>query len=107
MIQSILPSPLKHKRYMAQIKTEDGKEKTIHFGYKSGSKFGLTWIDGATDAIRSAYWARHRGNAVEKRLIDNLVLSPATLSAYILWGQYRNVDSNRKALNNLLTAKKQ
>jgi len=102
MILSITPSKLKTKRLAAQVRYEDGTERTINFGYKSGTRFGFTWIDGASDAVRDAYWTRHRGNSVERRLIDNLILSPATLSAYILWGKYRNIQSNMEHLNRLL-----
>ena len=102
MILSITPSKLKTKRLTAQVRYSDGKERTIHFGYKSGGKTGYTWIDGASEAVRAAYWARHLGNPVEKRLIENLVISPATLAAYILWGKYRNIQSNMEELNRIM-----
>jgi hypothetical protein len=104
MITSIRPSPLKTKRLRAQVKYPDGSEKSFDFGFKSALRFGLTWVDGASHQARDAYWARHRANPVEAKLIDNLVISPATLSAYILWGQYRNVEDNRIALNRALSS---
>lgn len=103
MILSIKPSPLKTKRLRAQIRLEDGTEKSIDFGFKTALRFGKTWIDGATEQQRDAYWARHLGNPVEKRLIENKILSPATLSAFILWGKYRNIEDNRRELNRLIS----
>lgn len=103
MIISIKSSPLKTKRLRATIRREDGSEHTIDFGFKSALRFGKTWVDGATEQQRDAYWARHRGNDTEKRLIDNLVLSPATLSAHILWGETRSIELNRQRLNRLLS----
>lgn len=105
MILSIKPSPLKTKRFRAQVLLEDGKEKSIDFGFKSGLRFGLTYIDGASKQAREAYWNRHTANPVEARLIAGLVLSPATLSAYILWGEHRFVEDNRIALNRMLKSK--
>lgn len=103
MIISIGPSPLKTKRLRATVRLEDGKQKNIDFGFKTALRFGKTWIDGATAQQRDAYWARHLGNPTEKRLIENKILSPATLSAYILWGKYRNIDDNRRELNRLIS----
>ena len=103
MILSIKPSPLKTKRLRAQIRLEDGTEKSIDFGFKTALRFGKTWIDGATEQQRDAYWARHLGNPVEKRLIENKILSPATLSAFILWGKHRNVEDNRRELNRVIS----
>lgn len=104
MILSIKPSPLKTKRLRATIR-EGNNERTIDFGFKSGLRFGLTFIDGATEAVRDAYQKRHLGNPVEAKLIQNLTLSPALLSFYILWGPTRSVDSNRIALNKMLKGK--
>ena len=104
MILSIKPSPLKTKRFRATIREGSG-ERTIDFGFKSGLRYGLTFIDGATEVVRDAYQKRHLGNPVEAKLIRDLTLSPALLSFYILWGQTRSAELNRIALNNMLKRK--
>jgi hypothetical protein len=38
----------------------------------------------------------------EKKLIDNLTLSPSVLSLYILWGMFNTMDENVKYLNKQL-----
>ena len=101
MILNIQPSTLKHKRYMATFRKPDGTEKIYHFGYKNGHSYGFTYIDGATEAQRDAYRARHLGNATENALIKNLSPSPATFSYYILWGDSRDISRNVTKLNNL------
>ena len=103
MILNIIPSPLKTKRLRAQVRLEDGTERSIDFGFKSALRFGKTFVDGATETARDAYWARHLGNPVERKLIESLTLSPATLSAYILWGNTRSIEDNRRDLNRLLS----
>ena len=104
MILNIKPSPLKTKRFRATIR-EGNTEKTIDFGFKSALRFGLTFIDGASEAVKAAYQSRHLGNLVEAKLIRDLTLSPALLSFYILWGSTRSVESNRIALNKMLKEK--
>lgn len=102
MIVSVFPSSVKHKRYTAKIRLEDGKERLVNFGFRDGSRYGNTWIDGASTEDRSAYWKRHLGNATERKLIENFIISPALLSAYLLWGETRSLETNIKKLNKLL-----
>jgi hypothetical protein len=102
MILSINDSPLNNKRFRATIKLENGNKRFIDFGYKKGQIFGKTYIDGATPTERENYWARHTKNKIEKTLIDGLILSPATLSAFLLWGPFRNIHANKSYLNYLL-----
>lgn len=102
MILSVFPSSVKHKRYTAKIRLENGKERLVNFGFRDGTRFGNTWIDGASPEDRNAYWKRHLGNATERKLIENVIISPALLSAYLLWGESRNLETNIKKLNKLL-----
>ena len=99
MILSIKPSPLKTKRYRVQFRYADGTEKSFDFGFKSALRFGQTYLDGASADTRDNYRKRHMGNEVEAKLIQNLVPSPALFSYYLLWGEYRNIEDNKIALN--------
>lgn len=101
MILIVQPSTLKTKRFMVTFRKPDGTEKIYHFGYKNGHSHGLTYIDGATEAQRDAYRARHRANAIERQLIDNLIPSPALFSYALLWGDSRDISRNVTKLNNL------
>jgi hypothetical protein len=97
MIVSIAPSKVKHKRYV--ITMQDGKK--YNFGLDTGS----TYIDHHDKDIREAYRARHMGNTIEKKLINNLVPSPSLFSFYILWGPHTSIEANVKHLNVLLKNK--
>ena len=92
-IVEILPSHRKNKKFMAVI--NDGSK--VHFGLKNSN----TFIDNASLQTRNAYLARHLANKVEKRLIENLIMSPSLLSAYILWNT-DDLRKNVKILNSLL-----
>lgn len=98
MIVEIKPSPLINKRYRAIM--DDGRK--VDFGFKNPKtmEYGATYIDHHSGTLRNAYRARHLANPVEKRLIDNIIVSPATLSYWILWGDHRTIAENVKALNN-------
>lgn len=100
MITKISNSPLPNKRFRAEVKTKDGV-KIIDFGFKQNGRYGTTFIDGADIVKRKNYWARHLANETEHKLINNLVPSPSLLSAYILWGNTRDVAKNVKHLNSL------
>ena len=80
MIISITSSPRKTKRF--RVTMDDGR--VFDFGYDKGT----TYIDHGDENKRLAYWKRHYANPTEKRLIDNLVPSPALFSAYLLWGRH-------------------
>lgn len=95
MIISIADSPRKGKRFRAIYRRENGKETAYDFGYKGG----YTYIDGASETVRDNYWARHLGNATERRLIKEVIISPAVLSAFLLWGSSRNLNKNLETLN--------
>jgi hypothetical protein len=101
MIVGVSKSNVKNKRFMAEIKSEDGKIRRYHFGYNGA----YTYLDGASDAVRDAYRKRHYANPTERRLIDNLVASPALLSWYLIWGESRSINENIKTLNRLWKAR--
>jgi hypothetical protein len=97
MIVNIQKSNVKNKRFMVDVKREDGKINRFHFGYDGA----YTYLDGATDAVRAAYRKRHYANATEKKLIDGLIPSAALFSYYLIWGASRNIDENIKTLNRM------
>jgi hypothetical protein len=97
MIVDIIQSPVKNKRYRAYIIRKNGRTEYYDFGL-DGAR---TYIDGRTDLERANYLARHLGNKTEEQLISNLVPSPSLLSAFLLWGKSRDLETNVKYLNNL------
>lgn len=97
MILSIEKSTRTGKRFMAKYKDGD-KEKVVHFG----SEGATTYLDGASDITRENYLKRHLANKTEKYNITNLIISPSLLSAKLLWGATRSLETNLKALNKLL-----
>jgi len=84
----IKPSTRKDKRFMAIFK--DGNSPSglhpliIHFGAKNGK----TYIDHHDKKKRDAYLARHRVNE------DWTKINAASLSRFILWGDYTSIDGN-------------
>ena len=96
-ILQIQDSNRKGKRYIAIVQDEDGDTVRIHFGQEGGS----TYIDHRDAEKRRAYWLRHSANPLESRYIDDLILSPATLSAVLLWGPYRTLSENIEFLNDM------
>ena len=97
MIDDIIDSPLKSKRFRAII-IQNGK-KSMDFG----SKYAKTYIDGATDIQRENYIKRHSMNPLEKDIINNFSqITPSLLSRHILWGDYRSIIKNVDELNKRL-----
>jgi hypothetical protein len=96
-IVNVVPSTKQHKKYTAIF--DNGKE--FSFGY-DGSQ---TYLDHKDKKKRENYWKRHTANKTERNLIDNLIPSPALLSAVLLWGKYDNLEDNVKHLNSLLVEK--
>lgn len=76
----IQKSTRKGKRFMAIFKNG----KAVHFG----SAVGKTYIDHGDKVKRAAYLARHRVNE------DWTKINPASLSRFILWGDYTSIDGN-------------
>jgi hypothetical protein len=66
-----------------------------------GSKLSKTYIEGATKQKRDNYMKRHLGNPIEKKLIQNNILSPALLSARLLWNT-PSLEKNLYLLNKKL-----
>ena len=87
------PAEKKGKRYTAYF--ADGKR--ISFGLKGGE----TYLEHKDKVKRYNYWKRHYGNDKERKLIKNLIPSPALLSAMILWGNSTDLDKNVEYLNHL------
>jgi hypothetical protein len=84
----------KSKKYVATL--DDGNR--IHFGLK----FSETYLDHKDKEKRSNYLKRHIGNEMEKYLITNRIVSPATLSALVLWGPTTDLNKNVEILNKKL-----
>ena len=93
MIQEVITSPLKTKKYRAIM--SDGSK--IDFG----SRNSQTYLDHHDDKKRHNYRVRHLLNDREHYLIKNVIPSPALLSFYLLWNT-GNLEHNIKYLNELL-----
>ncbi len=93
MIQEVIISPLKTKKYRAIM--SDGSK--IDFGLKGSS----TFLDHHDKTKRHNYRVRHLANDREKYLIKNVIPSPALLSFYLLWNT-GNLEHNILYLNQLL-----
>jgi hypothetical protein len=79
----------KNKRFVATFLINNKLYKYIHFGLKN-PKYG-TYIDHHNEIKRNNYIARHI--AMEKEYLNN-PLTPASLSMYILWGPYIDINKN-------------
>jgi hypothetical protein len=95
MIISLVKSKKANKRFQVSVERKDGTIEKYDFGYSNGS----TYIDHKDETKRLNYWKRHTANETERRLIQNLVPSPALFSAYLLWGKYPDIYKNIKLLN--------
>ena len=93
MIVDIKQSPFKHKRFRITM----DNNKTYDFGLEGAT----TFIDGASEETRKNYLKRHLGNPIEKRLIENLIPSPSLFSAFLLWGNSRDINTNINNFNKL------
>ena len=93
MIQEVISSPLKTKKYRAIM--SDGSK--IDFRLKGSS----TYLDHHDKTKRHNYRVRHLANDREHYLIKNVIPSPALLSFYLLWNT-GNLEHNIKYLNELL-----
>ena len=97
-ITELIESPLENKKYRAF--TNDGKH------YDFGQKGSKTYLDHNNQYLRENYRKRHLANEKEYYLIDNAIMSPALLSYYLLWGNYKKLEDNIQQLNNRLKLKK-
>ena len=94
MIESIIDSPRKNKRFRIILENK----KYFDFGLKGGQ----TFIDHKNTEKRENYRKRHLGNSIEKNLIENIIPSPALFSFWILWGDSSNLKTNVIELNKKL-----
>jgi hypothetical protein len=92
-ILKVVKSDRKDKKLKAVL--DNGKE--IHFG----SDVSKTYTEGATKQTRDNYLKRHLANPIEKRLIQNNVMSPSLLSAMLLWNT-PSLEKNIEILNKKL-----
>ena len=92
-IIKVQKSDRKGKKLKAMI--ENGR--IIHFG----SDVSKTYTEGPTKQKRDNYMARHLANPIERNRIKNNILSPALLSASLLWNT-PNLERNIAILNNKL-----
>ena len=81
----IEPCKLKNKKYTA-IFSHQNKITKVHFGASGYSDFILS---GGDKKKREAYIKRHQ---VNENWTDPM--TPATLSRYILWGEYPDLNKN-------------
>ena len=95
-IINVVKSNRKGKKYTAIL--SDGKE--VHFG----SDVSKTYVEGASKEKRAAYLARHLANDVERERVEKMIMSPALLSAYLLWGG-PSLEKNIQVLNKELKNK--
>lgn len=93
-IVSLEKSTRANKKYKVVM----SDEKEYHFGLKDS----ITYIEDASKEKREAFLARHLNNPLEKKLIENLVPSPALFSVYLLWNT-PSLEKNVKILNRLLS----
>ena len=96
-IINVVPSPKNNKRFMAIIK-DNNKIKKINFG----DPYGSTYIDNHNAVKRHNYWKRHYNNPREQPFLENLIMSPALLSAYILWGESTSMKKNIDIMNEFI-----
>ena len=89
-ILKVVKSDKKDKKLKAIL--DNGKE--IHFG----SDVSQTYVEGASKEKRDNYLKRHLANPIEKRLIQNNVMSPSLLSAMLLWNT-QSLEKNIEILN--------
>ena len=98
LVQDVISSPLKTKRFRAII-IDKGLKTSVDFG----SKYAKTYIDGATDIDRANYIKRHSMNPLEKDIINDFTkITPSLLSRHILWGEKRSIIKNVDELNKRL-----
>lgn len=82
-----------NKRLYAQFIDHNDNEKIVHFGYINGN----TFIDHGDTNKRTNYIKRHQVN--ESKLWDKPD-NPASLSRWILWGPFDDIDDNIKYFKN-------
>jgi len=87
----------KSNRKGKKLKAIFSDGNVIHFGLEDSQ----TYTEGASKEKRDNYLKRHLGNKTEKNLIENLIISPSLLSAYLLW-LTPSLENNIDILNKML-----
>ena len=88
----VYPSTQKNKKLVALFDI-DGNLKMVHFGSKNSS----TYLDHKDEEKRDNYIRRHIALGTEDY---NNPLTPASLSMYLLWGNYGDLRMNIKHFKN-------
>jgi hypothetical protein len=103
-IINVIKSPNKNKRFQALVKTDyhDVYDNVIYKKINFGDKLGRTYIDHHDIIKRKNYWARHYNNPRERPFLENLIMSPALLAGYLLWGETTNLKKNIDILNEFI-----
>ena len=93
---SVKPSPREEKRYMAtyclcRIKNScrGSNHKLVHFGQPGAT----TYVDGADEAKKKSYLARHSKSPGQDWSKPD---TPGSLSRWLLWGSTRSLRENIK-----------
>jgi hypothetical protein len=92
-IVKIETSNRKNKRF--KVTLDDGD--VYHFGLLGAS----TYLEHGNKRKRDNYRKRHRGNDIERYLIETLTPSPALFSWALLWGDSTDLMKNIDKLNRL------
>jgi hypothetical protein len=104
-IINVIKSPKKNKRFQAMVKTDDYDvyNQRIYKKIDFGDKLGNTFIDHHNEQKKINYWKRHYNNPRERPFLEHLIMSPALLSGYLLWGESTDMRENIVILNNILS----
>ena len=99
-LMSIKPSTAKDKRYTATFckcekkdQCKGGNHKIIQFGQDTAT----TYVDGASEAKKKSYLARHSKSPGEQW---DKPMTAGSLSRYLLWGASRSLRENIKSFKN-------
>jgi len=84
------------KKWIATVKTSDGKIRTVQFGAKGYSDYTIHM----DRKRRELYRLRHQKDLKAKNA-DGM-LSPGYLSYFLLWGPSTNLDTNLANFNRML-----
>jgi len=99
-LMSVKPSTAKDKRYTATYcmcskkdQCKGGNHRIIHFGQDTAT----TYVDGATEAKKKSYLARHSKSPGQRW---NDPMTAGSLAMNLLWGASRSLRQNIKSFKN-------
>jgi hypothetical protein len=103
-IINVIKSPKENKRFRAIVQYDDHDiyGQRIYRQIDFGDKLGRTFIDHKNVTKKINYWKRHFNNPRERPFLENMIMSPALLSSYLLWGESTNLKENIDILNEML-----